>query len=230
MKKSIVGTLALATMVLGMSAFKSADVAAVKSVDSTAAMVDSIATDSIASLDSVKVFSVDSLQRLDSLKGFDSLAVDSLMGTDSLQSVDSLAGIDSVMRIDSLTGVDSLQRLDSLTGIDSLQRVDSLSGIDSLQKVDSLQGHDSLKVVAVEGGSITGKITPADSATEVEADNGTDKLKGAISEGAFTIPAAKAGSYTITILGKSPYKNAVIKDVKVEDGKATDLGEIKLEQ
>lgn len=183
MKKSIVGTLALATMVLGMSAFKSADATAVKSVDSTAAMVDSIATDSIASLDSVKVFSVD-----------------------------------------------SLQRVDSLTGIDSLQKVDSLTGIDSLQKVDSLQGRDSLKVMVVEGGSITGKITPADSATEVEADNGTDKLKGAISQGAFTIPAAKAGAYTITILGKSPYKNAVIKDVKVEDGKATDLGEIKLEQ
>jgi len=183
MKKSIVGTLALATMVLGMSAFKSADVAAVKSLDSTATMVDSIAADSLVSLDSVKVFSVDSLQRLDSLKGFD-----------------------------------------------SLQRMDSLMGIDSLQKVDSLQGRDSLKAAVVEGGSISGKITPADGAAEVEADNGTDKLKGAISQGAFTIPAAKAGAYTITILGKSPYKNAVIKDVKVEDGKATDLGEIKLEQ
>jgi hypothetical protein len=223
MKKSIVGTLALATMVLGMSAFKSADVAAVKSVDTTAAMVDSIATDSLVSLDSVKVFSVDSLQRLDSLKGFDSLmTVDSLMGTDSLQKVDTLSGIDSLQRMDSL-------QVDTLSGMDSLQ-VDTLSGIDSLQKVDSLQGKDSLKVLVVEGGSITGKITPADSATEVEADNGTDKLKGAISQGAFTIPAAKAGSYTITILGKSPYKNAVIKDVKVEEGKATDLGEIKLEQ
>ncbi|SEW50878.1 peptidase associated/transthyretin-like domain-containing protein [Chitinophaga arvensicola] len=207
MKKSIVGTLALATMVLGMSAFKSADVAVVKSVDSTATMVDSIAVDSLVSLDSLKTFSVDSLQRLDSLKGFDSL-----------------------QRVDSLTGIDSLQKVDSLTGTDSLQRIDSLTGIDSLQKVDSLQGVDSLKAIAVEGGSITGKISPADGAAEVEADNGTDKLKGAISQGAFTIPAAKAGTYTITILGKTPYKNAVIKDVKVEDGKATDLGEIKLEQ
>lgn len=207
MKKSIVGTLALATMVLGMSAFKSADVAAVKSLDSTATMVDSIAVDSLVSLDSVKVFSVDSLQRLDSL-----------------------TGIDSLQRMDSLMGIDSLQKVDSLTGIDSLQRMDSLMGIDSLQKVDSLQGRDSLKAAVVEGGSISGKITPADGAAEVEADNGTDKLKGAVSQGAFTIPAAKAGAYTITILGKSPYKNAIIKDVKVEDGKATDLGEIKLEQ
>jgi hypothetical protein len=198
MKKSIVGMLALATMVVGMSAFKSADVAAVKSVDSTATMVDSIA-------------GVDSLVRLDSMKVY---------GLDSLQSVDSLQGLDSIK----VSGLDSLQSLDSLKGTDSLMR------FDSLQRVDSLQGRDSLKTAAVEGGSITGKITPADGATEVEAVNGADKLKGAVSQGAFTIPAAKAGTYTITILGKSPYKNAVIKDVKVEDGKATDLGEVKLEQ
>lgn len=204
MKKSIVGMLALATMVVGMSAFKNAGATAVKSADSTATMVDSI-----AGVDSLR--SVDSLVRLDSMKVY---------GVDSLQS----------LRLDSLTGVDSLQRLDSLTGVDSLQRLDSLSGRDSLQRMDSLQTTDSLKSVAVEGGSITGKISPADGAAEVEAVNGADKLKGAVSQGAFTIPAAKAGTYTITIFGKSPYKNAVLKDVKVEEGKATDLGEIKLEQ
>ncbi|NLR77599.1 hypothetical protein [Chitinophaga eiseniae] len=192
MKKSIVGMLALATMVVGMSAFKNAGATAVKSADSTATMVDSIA------------------------------------GVDSLRSVDSLVRLDSMK----VYGVDSLQslRLDSLTGVDSLQRLDSLSGRDSLQRMDSLQTTDSLKSVAVEGGAITGKISPADGAAEVEAVNGADKLKGAVSQGAFTIPAAKAGTYTITIFGKSPYKNAVLKDVKVEEGKATDLGEIKLEQ
>ncbi|CAL1518365.1 carboxypeptidase regulatory-like domain-containing protein [Chitinophaga sp. MM2321] len=138
MKKTITGMLALATIVVGMSAFKSADVKAVKSTDSIA------------------------------------VAVDSLAATDSLVSIDSLR--------------------------------------------------------AVEGGSITGKISPADGATEVEAAMGEEKLKGAIAEGSFAIPAAKAGTYTITVLAKAPYKNAVIKDVKVEDGKATDLGEIKLEQ
>ncbi|NLR57975.1 hypothetical protein HGH93_07675 [Chitinophaga polysaccharea] len=228
MKKSIVGMLALATMVVGMSAFKNAGAIAVKSADSTATMVDSIAgvdslrsVDSLVRLDSMKVYGVDSLQ---------SLRLDSLTGIDSLQRLDSLTGIDSLQRLDSLTGVDSLQRLDSLTGVDSLQRLDSLTGRDSLQRMDSLQTTDSLKSVAVEGGSITGKISPADGAAEVEAVNGADKLKGAVSQGAFTIPAAKAGTYTITIFGKSPYKNAVLKDVKVEEGKATDLGEIKLEQ
>lgn len=140
MKKSIVGTLALATMVVGMSAFRSADTTAVKTADSIAITADSIAN------------------------------------------------------------------------------------------VDSLKTTDSLKAVPVEGGSITGKITPPDGATEVEAAMGEEKVKGAISEGAFTIPSVKAGTYTVTVLGKSPYKNAEIKDVKVEDGKATDLGEIKLEQ
>ncbi|RBL91034.1 carboxypeptidase regulatory-like domain-containing protein [Chitinophaga flava] len=104
--------------------------------------------------------------------------------------------------------------------------------MDSLSRgftgLDSVKGMDSLR--AVEGGSITGKVTPAEGAIAVEADNGSEKLKGAVSSGSFAIPAAKAGTYTITIHGKAPFKNAVIKDVKVEDGKATDLGEIKLEQ
>ncbi|MFY0256204.1 carboxypeptidase-like regulatory domain-containing protein [Chitinophaga sp. 30R24] len=166
MKKSIVGMLALAATVVSMSAFKSADLATVRSFDSTAM--------------------VNVMSHVDSLRG--TYAVDSLKGLDSLQ----------VLVLDSLQGPDSLQHLDSLQ--------------------------------VLEAGSITGKITPADGATEVEVANGDDKLKGAIAEGTFTVPVAKAGAYTITILGKSPYKNAVIKDVKVEEGKATDLGEIKLEQ
>ncbi|RFS18848.1 carboxypeptidase regulatory-like domain-containing protein [Chitinophaga silvatica] len=89
---------------------------------------------------------------------------------------------------------------------------------------------DTAAVVVADGGTITGKIVPGDGAAEVEAALGEEKLKGAVSEGTFTIPAAKSGTYTVTILGKSPYKNAIIKDVKVEEGKATDLGEIKLEQ
>ncbi|MBC9910196.1 carboxypeptidase regulatory-like domain-containing protein [Chitinophaga varians] len=105
--------------------------------------------------------------------------------------------------------------------------MDSLFRNNSL-RMDSVKGMDSLRTV--EGGSISGKVTPADGAAEVEADNGSEKLKGAVSQGAFAIPAAKAGTYTITIVGKAPYKSAIIKDVKVEDGKATDLGEIKLEQ
>ncbi|MET6997165.1 carboxypeptidase-like regulatory domain-containing protein [Chitinophaga defluvii] len=100
--------------------------------------------------------------------------------------------------------------------------------VDSLKVIDSLKSNDSLK--AVEAGSITGKVSPADGATEVEATEGETKLTATITEGAFTIKDAKAGTYTVVVKGKAPYKDATIKDVKVEDGKPTDLGEIKLEQ
>lgn len=162
----------------------------------------------VKSLDSASV-KVDSLMSVDSVARFDSLSIDSLIGLDSVARIDSFARVDSFSRIDSVSRMDSLFRYDSL-------RMDSVKGMDSLRTVD--------------GGSISGKVTPADGATEVEADNGSEKLKGAVADGAFAIPAAKAGSYTITIVGKAPYKSAVIKDVKVVDGKATDLGEIKLEQ
>ncbi|MCW3465585.1 hypothetical protein [Chitinophaga nivalis] len=194
MKRTITGTLALATLVVGMSAFKSADATTVKSVDSIATSVNNFKS------------------------------IDSVMHADSLGSVDSLVRVDSLVSLDSLQGkgMNTLLALDSLSGADSVSHLNVVRSVDSVQSVDSIR--------AVEGGSITGKITPAEGATEIEADNGTEKLKAAVSQGSFAIPAAKSGTYTITILGKAPFKNAVIKDVKVEDGKATDLGEIKLEQ
>ncbi|MBO9153384.1 MULTISPECIES: carboxypeptidase-like regulatory domain-containing protein [Chitinophaga] len=79
-------------------------------------------------------------------------------------------------------------------------------------------------------GSISGKVVPADGATEAWAVSGTDTLKTAIADGAFSFAAAKAGTYTVIVDAKEPFKDATITDVKVEDGKATDLGEIKLAQ
>ncbi|AWO01081.1 carboxypeptidase regulatory-like domain-containing protein [Chitinophaga alhagiae] len=81
-----------------------------------------------------------------------------------------------------------------------------------------------------QGGSITGKVVPADGATEAWAVSGTDTLKAPIAEGAFSFADAKAGTYTVVIDAKEPFKDATITDVKVEDGKGTDLGEIKLAQ
>lgn len=172
MKKSIVGTLALAAMVIGFSAFKSAD-----------AKVSTVAADSAAAY----------------------VADTAAMVADIAAMVDTAAIIDTA----------------AIKGADT-------AAVNLTLAQDSLK-NDTAAAVA-EAGTITGKIVPADGASEVEAVNGDEKLKGAVSNGAFTIPAAKSGNYTVTILGKSPYKNAVIKDVKVEEGKATDLGEIKLEQ
>lgn len=81
-----------------------------------------------------------------------------------------------------------------------------------------------------DGGSIAGKVVPADGATEAWAVSGTDTLKTAVAEGAFSFANAKAGTYTVIVDAKEPFKDATITDVKVEDGKATDLGEIKLAQ
>lgn len=207
MKRTMTGMLALAAMAFGMSAFKSADAAVVKGN----------AVDSVAHIDSIAA--PDSIRTVDSIRNVDTAAfhIDSISSLDSLRTLDSLGSVDSVRTLDSLSAPDSLS-----IRLDSLKNIDSLSAVDSVKSVDSIR--------AAEGASITGKITPADGATEVEADLGGEKVKGAITDGTFTIPAAKAGSYTITIKGKQPYKDAVIKDVKVEDGKATDLGEIKLEQ
>ncbi|MFB6457936.1 carboxypeptidase-like regulatory domain-containing protein [Chitinophaga sp. Hz27] len=176
MKKTMTGMFALAAMILGMSASKG-NATPVKAIDSIAV----ISADSLASADSLKTFSVDSLAG----KAF--------------ISADSLAGLDTAAMRTHIS-----VRLDSLKGTDSLR--------------------------AAEAGSITGKITPADGATEVEAVNAEGKLKAAVSQGTFTIPGAKAGNYVITVVGKQPYKSAIVKDVKVEDGKVTDIGEIKLEQ
>ncbi|SFO66743.1 hypothetical protein SAMN05428949_6062 [Chitinophaga sp. YR627] len=80
-----------------------------------------------------------------------------------------------------------------------------------------------------DGGTISGKVTPVDGATEVWAISGMDTLKAPVTDGAFSVQSAKAGSYTVIIDAKDPYKDATLKDVKVEDGKVTDLGEIKLD-
>ncbi|ASZ12800.1 carboxypeptidase-like regulatory domain-containing protein [Chitinophaga pendula] len=81
-----------------------------------------------------------------------------------------------------------------------------------------------------EGGSISGKVTPAEGAQEVWAIQGTDTLKTVVTDGAFNLQNAKAGTYTVIVDGKDPYKDATLQEVKVEDGKATDLGEIRLEK
>lgn len=80
----------------------------------------------------------------------------------------------------------------------------------------------------VDGGTIAGKVTPAEGATEAWAIQGTDTLTSPVTDGAFNFQNAKPGAYTVIIGAKAPYKPATVTDVKVDDGKSTDLGEIKL--
>jgi len=81
---------------------------------------------------------------------------------------------------------------------------------------------------AADNGSISGKVTPADVGSQVWAFQGSDTLKSPITDGVFTIKGAKAGSYTVVIGAKSPFKDVTVTNVKVENDKTTDLGEIKL--
>jgi hypothetical protein len=83
---------------------------------------------------------------------------------------------------------------------------------------------------SMEGGSITGKVKPLDGASVALAIQGEDTLKTDMIDGTFNVQGAKAGTYTVVIDAKQPFMDVTIKDVKVEDGKVTELGEIKLEQ
>ncbi|MBW8686502.1 carboxypeptidase-like regulatory domain-containing protein [Chitinophaga rhizophila] len=83
---------------------------------------------------------------------------------------------------------------------------------------------------SVEGGSITGKVTPLDGASKAWAIYGADTLKADVLDGTFNLQGAKPGNYSVIIEAKQPFKKVTINDINVEEGRVTDLGEIKLEQ
>jgi hypothetical protein len=78
------------------------------------------------------------------------------------------------------------------------------------------------------GGSIKGKVIPADGARQVWAISSTDTLKAAISQGAFEIANVKQGTYKIYIDAIDPYKDIVRDGVQVTQDGTVDLGEIQL--
>jgi hypothetical protein len=79
-----------------------------------------------------------------------------------------------------------------------------------------------------QGGSIKGKIIPADGASQVWAISATDTLKAAIGQGNFEITNAKAGTYKVYIDAIDPYKDVVKEGIQLSDGGTVDLGEIQL--
>ena len=81
-----------------------------------------------------------------------------------------------------------------------------------------------------EGGTISGKVTPMDGASKTWAIQGPDTLNVPIADGTFTFQGIKNGTYTVTVEAKQPFRNVTIDNVLVEEGKITDLGNIKLEQ
>lgn len=82
----------------------------------------------------------------------------------------------------------------------------------------------------MEGGTISGKVAPLDGASRVWAIQEADSLTTDIMDGAFILQQASEGIYTVIISAKQPFRDVTITGVKVEEGKVTDLGEVRLEQ
>ena len=78
------------------------------------------------------------------------------------------------------------------------------------------------------GGSIKGKVIPADGASQVWAMSSSDTLKAAISQGTFEITNVKQGVYKVYIDAIDPYKDIVKEGVQVTEDGTVDLGEIQL--
>jgi hypothetical protein len=78
-------------------------------------------------------------------------------------------------------------------------------------------------------GSIGGTIVPADGATFVWAVQNRVTIKTAPANGQFSLPAGN-GIWKVIVDAKDPYKDVMIENVQVNDGKETNLGEIRLQR
>jgi hypothetical protein len=81
-----------------------------------------------------------------------------------------------------------------------------------------------------KNGSIKGSVSPSASATSAYVVSGMDTLRTNIRNGGFEIGEVKAGTYKLVIEAIAPYKNFEKTGVVVNDNKATDVGEITLQQ
>ncbi|MEP6845415.1 MAG: carboxypeptidase regulatory-like domain-containing protein [Panacibacter sp.] len=81
-----------------------------------------------------------------------------------------------------------------------------------------------------EGGSIKGKIIPADGASQVWALSPKDTLKAIINQGIFEFQNANPGTYKVYIDAVEPYKDVIKEGVQVTEGGSADLGEISLQK
>ena len=80
-----------------------------------------------------------------------------------------------------------------------------------------------------QAGTIGGTIVPADGAVYVWAFQNRDTAKVVPENGQFTLPVAN-GVWKVIVDAKDPYKDVLIENVQVNDGKETNLGEIRLQR
>jgi hypothetical protein len=80
-----------------------------------------------------------------------------------------------------------------------------------------------------EGGTIKGKVTPAENAVRVLAISGKDTINASITSGHIELSKLKAGVYQMWIEATAPYQHKLIPEVSVKDNEITNVGEIQLE-
>jgi hypothetical protein len=81
-----------------------------------------------------------------------------------------------------------------------------------------------------KNGSIKGTVSPSAAATSAYVVSGMDTMRTNIKNGAFEISEVKPGTYKLVIEAIAPYKNFEKEGVVVNAKKATDVGEITLQQ
>src|SRR6188768_3917820 len=74
---------------------------------------------------------------------------------------------------------------------------------------------------------IHGIIDPADGAKKVWAISGTDSVSTTPSMGNFSVEV-RPGTWKLIVEAVSPYKNALIENILIQDGQSFDAGVIKL--
>jgi len=74
---------------------------------------------------------------------------------------------------------------------------------------------------------IHGTVSPADGAKKVWALRGRDTVTAMPFAGTFTLNV-KPGNWQLQVEAIKPYKDVVIKNIIVEEGRYTDAGEVKL--
>ena len=82
---------------------------------------------------------------------------------------------------------------------------------------------------ASQMGSIGGTIIPPDGASYIWAIQNKDTVKAPPANGQFSL-SVNNGVWKVMIDAKDPYKDVLIENVTVNDGKETNLGEIRLQK
>ena len=82
---------------------------------------------------------------------------------------------------------------------------------------------------AAQRSAISGRINPSDAGQLVLAIQGADTVKMIPAGGAFLIEA-RPGLYKLIVDAKEPFKDVLMENIEVVNGKTTDVGEIKLTQ